>query len=121
LNSGTATPGTSFAVARAAVATTTADASMRSPVLSVTLDESSCATRVPRRSVSGDSCFASCAGIARHVYQAFLGGGVEGARTFLLRIERELRSVMLLCGARTIEELQRVPRVVTGELVDWLA
>ena len=63
---------------------------------------------------------ASCAGIARHVYQAFLGGGVEGARTFLLRIERELRSVMLLCGATTIEDLQQAPRVVTGELRDWI-
>ncbi len=63
---------------------------------------------------------ASCAGIARQVYQAFLGGGLDGARTFLLRIERELRSVMLLCGARTIEELQRAPRVVSGELRDWI-
>jgi isopentenyl-diphosphate delta-isomerase len=64
---------------------------------------------------------ASCAGIARHVYQAFLGGGVEGARVLLMRIERELRSVMLLCGAKTIEELQQAPRVVTGELRDWIA
>jgi isopentenyl-diphosphate delta-isomerase len=64
---------------------------------------------------------ASCAGIARHVYQAFLGGGTDGARSFLLRIERELRSVMLLCGAKTIEELQQAPRIVTGELRDWLA
>ena len=34
---------------------------------------------------------------------------------------RELRSVMLLCGARTIEALQQAPRVVTGELRDWIA
>lgn len=64
---------------------------------------------------------ASCAGIARNVYQAFLEGNVDGARSYLLRIERELRSVMLLCGAKTIEELQRVPRIITGELRDWLA
>ena len=64
---------------------------------------------------------ASCAGIARNVYQAFLEGGTEGARSFLLQVERELRSVMLLCGAKTIEELQRSSRVITGELVDWLA
>jgi isopentenyl-diphosphate delta-isomerase len=63
---------------------------------------------------------ASCAGIARNVYQAFLEGGEEGARSFLLRIERELRSIMLLCGARTIEELQQAPRVVSGELRDWI-
>jgi isopentenyl-diphosphate delta-isomerase len=64
---------------------------------------------------------ASSAGIARQVYQAFLEGGPDGARAFLLRIERELRSVMLLCGATTIEELQAAPRVITGELRDWLA
>ena len=64
---------------------------------------------------------ASCAGIARNVYQAFLEGGEDGARSFLLRIERELRSIMLLCGARTIEELQRAPRIVSGELRDWIA
>jgi len=64
---------------------------------------------------------ASCAGIARNVYQAFLEGGEAGARGFLLRVERELRSIMLLCGARTVEELQGAPRVVTGELLDWIA
>jgi len=63
---------------------------------------------------------ASCAGIARNVYRAFLEGGIDGARSFLLRVERELRSIMLLCGAKTIEELQQVPRVITGELRDWL-
>lgn len=69
------------------------------------------------RSIALGAC---CAGIARNVYQAFLEGGEEGARSFLLRIERELRSIMLLCGARTIEELQQAPRVVSGELRDWI-
>ncbi|MBT8450673.1 MAG: type 2 isopentenyl-diphosphate Delta-isomerase [Deltaproteobacteria bacterium] len=64
---------------------------------------------------------ASCAGIARTVYRAFLDGGENGARSFLQGIERELRSIMLLCGAKTIEELQQAPRVVTGELRDWIA
>ncbi|MDH3623803.1 MAG: type 2 isopentenyl-diphosphate Delta-isomerase [Myxococcales bacterium] len=63
---------------------------------------------------------AGCAGIARNVYQAFLEGGSEGARAFLSGVERELRSIMLLCGARTIEELQRAPHVITGELKDWI-
>jgi isopentenyl-diphosphate delta-isomerase len=63
---------------------------------------------------------ASSAGIARNVYQAFLEGGIDGARAFLLQVERELRSVMLLCGAKTIEELQRAPRIITGELRDWV-
>jgi isopentenyl-diphosphate delta-isomerase len=64
---------------------------------------------------------ASCAGIARSVYQSYLGGGSDGARRFLLRVDRELRSIMLLCGATTIEELQRTPRIITGELRDWTA
>ena len=63
---------------------------------------------------------ASCAGIARNVYKAFIEGGIDGAKGFLLQVERELRSIMLLCGARTIEELQRSPRIITGELRDWL-
>jgi len=64
---------------------------------------------------------ASCAGLARNVYQALLEGGLDGARSFLWQVERELRSVMLLCGAKTIEELQQAPRIVTGELRDWIA
>ncbi|MGB5812443.1 MAG: type 2 isopentenyl-diphosphate Delta-isomerase [Polyangiales bacterium] len=64
---------------------------------------------------------ADCAGIARTVYQAFIEGGEDRARTFLLGIERELRSIMLLCGARSIDELKRAPRVITGELKDWVS
>jgi isopentenyl-diphosphate delta-isomerase len=64
---------------------------------------------------------ASCAGIARNVYQAFLEGGTDGARAFLSGVERELRSIMLLCGARTIQDLQSAPRIITGELKDWIA
>ena len=63
---------------------------------------------------------ARCSGIARPVYQAFIQGGEAGARAFLESVERELRSVMLLCGAKTIEELQRAPRVITGELSNWM-
>jgi isopentenyl-diphosphate delta-isomerase len=63
---------------------------------------------------------ASCAGIARNVYQAFLDGRRDGVRRFLRGVERELRSVMLLCGARTIEQLQKAPYVLTGELRDWI-
>jgi isopentenyl diphosphate isomerase/L-lactate dehydrogenase-like FMN-dependent dehydrogenase len=32
----------------------------------------------------------------------------------------ELRTVMLLCGARTIAELQAAPKIIRGELRDWL-
>jgi isopentenyl-diphosphate Delta-isomerase len=63
---------------------------------------------------------AGVAGIARPVLQALMQGGRQGAEAYLDGIERELRTVMLLCGARTIRQLQRVPRVITGELKDWL-
>jgi isopentenyl-diphosphate delta-isomerase len=64
---------------------------------------------------------ASAAGIARPVLQALREGGRAGAEAFLDRVERELRAVMLLCGARTIADMQRARRVVTGTLKDWLA
>jgi isopentenyl-diphosphate delta-isomerase len=64
---------------------------------------------------------ASAAGIARPVLQAFNRGGRAGAEAFLDGIERELRTVMALCGARTVADLRNAPRVITGELKDWLA
>ena len=64
---------------------------------------------------------ATCAGIARNVYQAFLEGGTDGARAFLAGVERELVAIMLLCGASSIDELRRAPRIITGELRDWIA
>lgn len=64
---------------------------------------------------------ASAAGIARPMLQALNDGGRAGAEAYLDRVERELRAVMLLCGARSVAELRRVARVVTGELKDWLA
>ncbi len=63
---------------------------------------------------------AQCAGLARVVYQAFIDGGQDGARQFLTQLERELRSVMLLCGARSVAELQSAPKIISGELKDWM-
>lgn len=63
---------------------------------------------------------ATCAGIARPVYQALLDGGREGAEAFVDGLERELRAVMLLCGARTLDELRQAPKVISGELRNWL-
>jgi isopentenyl-diphosphate delta-isomerase len=63
---------------------------------------------------------ASAAGIARPVLQAFHQGGSAKAEAYLKSVQRELAVVMLLCGARTIAELRRVPRVITGELRFWL-
>lgn len=63
---------------------------------------------------------ATAAGIARPALQALREGGRAGAEKFFDGIERELRSVMLLCGARTVRDLARAQRVISGPLRDWL-
>jgi len=63
---------------------------------------------------------ATAAGIARPAFQAFVDGGRTAVDAFFDSIESSLRAVMLLVGARTIGELQKAPRVITGELRDWL-
>jgi isopentenyl-diphosphate delta-isomerase len=64
---------------------------------------------------------ARAAGIARPMLQALVDGGRKAADVLLDRVERELKAVMLLCGARSVNDLARAPRVVRGELRDWLA
>ena len=63
---------------------------------------------------------ARVAGIARPMLQALRGGGRDAAEAYVDRVLAELRTVMLLCGARTIAELQAAPKIIRGELRDWL-
>lgn len=63
---------------------------------------------------------ATSAGIARQVFMAHQNGGKEAAEAFLVHVEHELRSVMLLTGSRTVKDLQRAPRVILGELATWM-
>lgn len=63
---------------------------------------------------------ATAAGIARPVLQALGAGGRQAVEDLFDQLERELSTVMLLSGARTISDLQAVPRVISGELRDWL-
>ena len=46
--------------------------------------------------------------------------GADFNRAYLDRVINELRTVMLLSGARTIAELQAAPKIIRGELRDWL-
>jgi isopentenyl-diphosphate delta-isomerase len=64
---------------------------------------------------------ASAGGIARKALQSLETGGKAGALAFFDQIETELRSTMLLCGARNLRELARAPRLIGGELRDWLS
>ncbi len=63
---------------------------------------------------------ASAGGIARKALQALEGGGTAGALAFFDQIESELCTAMLLTGCQNLRALAKAPRLVTGELRDWL-
>jgi isopentenyl diphosphate isomerase/L-lactate dehydrogenase-like FMN-dependent dehydrogenase len=54
------------------------------------------------------------------VLQAFERGGRAAAVAHLRQIELELRTAMVLVGARNVDALRAAPRVVRGELAEWL-
>jgi isopentenyl-diphosphate delta-isomerase len=58
-------------------------------------------------------------GIARPVLQAYEAGGIEGAERFLAAVELELRTALLLVGARNVKQLRQCPRIIGGGLRDW--
>lgn len=62
---------------------------------------------------------AHAGGIARPVLQALTEGGPQGARAFLARARSEIRSCMLLVGARTISQLRQAPILVGSGLERW--
>jgi isopentenyl-diphosphate delta-isomerase len=62
---------------------------------------------------------ASAGGIARSSLQALESGGRPAALAFFERIEAELRTAMLLVGARDLAALRRTPRLLRGDLVAW--
>jgi len=64
---------------------------------------------------------ASAGGIARAALQALERGGPSGARQFFAGVEAELRAALLLTGSANVAALRRAPRVITGELKDWLS
>ncbi len=62
---------------------------------------------------------ADVVGIARPVLQAFEQGGEQGARDYLRAVELELKTAMLLVGAKNLRQLKTVPRLVSGKLAEW--
>jgi len=63
---------------------------------------------------------ADAAGFARPVLKAHRRGGRQGVEAFFLRLEAELRAVMLLVGAANVAELKKAPKLVGPELDRWL-
>ncbi|CAN5649410.1 type 2 isopentenyl-diphosphate Delta-isomerase [soil metagenome] len=59
-------------------------------------------------------------GIARPALKAFHSGGRDGAIAFFEAFEAELKAAMLLTGSRTVADLRRARKVVTGELRLWI-
>lgn len=64
---------------------------------------------------------ASAGGLARPVLQALERGGRAGALELLERVEAELRTTMLLVGAAELAGLRAAPRIIRGELSEWIA
>lgn len=63
---------------------------------------------------------ASFGGMALPYLKAQEAAGTEGVLEMIELVERGLRSVMLLTGSRNVGALQAAPRVLTGELPQWL-
>ncbi len=64
---------------------------------------------------------ASAGGIARRVLQALDQGGRDGAMAMLDQVETELRMAMLLVGAGNVAQLRDKPKLLLGELGEWVA
>jgi len=64
---------------------------------------------------------ADVAGMALPLFRAQQEGGIQGAERALNLILASLKQALVLTGSRSCAELRQKPRVVTGELKDWLS
>lgn len=63
---------------------------------------------------------ANLTGISRPFLQTLLDHGQQGLDQLLDKLITGLKKIMLMCGAKNIEQLQKVPVVITGETAQWL-
>ena len=64
---------------------------------------------------------ADIGGMALPMFRAQQVGGVPAVRTAVQTVLSALQQALVLTGSRNVTELRRQPRMVTGELKDWLA
>jgi isopentenyl-diphosphate delta-isomerase len=64
---------------------------------------------------------ADMVGLAAPIMQTYLQHGVQAVEDRLNRLIDDLRRTMLLVGARTIPALQKVDRVISDPLKNWLS
>jgi isopentenyl-diphosphate delta-isomerase len=64
---------------------------------------------------------ADVAGMALPFFRAQQTGGLAGAEESLEEVVTGLKHALVLSGCQTIAALRAAPKVLTGELKDWIA
>jgi isopentenyl-diphosphate delta-isomerase len=64
---------------------------------------------------------ADVAGMALPLFRAQQEGGIQGAERALQLILASLKQALVLTGSRSCSELRQKPRIILGELKDWLS
>lgn len=63
---------------------------------------------------------AKLVGMAAPVMQAYYQGGGDAVRFYLEQVVDGIRTAMMLTGSANLEALRRAPRVIRGELRQWI-